>query len=89
MELRRRQIRESVMCPWCESEEETVDHALLHCPSVMEIWSKCTARGPALNIGMSWEGAMVEWKSRGNEESLALAFTLAWYIWGRRNIKIF
>lgn len=43
----------------------------------------------AENRSLSWEEALSEWRSGGNDKRWAFALTLPWQIWSRHNRKVF
>ncbi|XVF40372.1 hypothetical protein PTKIN_Ptkin01aG0108000 [Pterospermum kingtungense] len=88
-ELARRHVPVNPLCPRCQEEEETVDHALRGCKRAKEVWKL---------LGFSWD------QGHGETENEASAFmetgkTLpephfqqlvitAWAIWTQRNEDI-
>ncbi|XP_056697720.1 uncharacterized protein [Spinacia oleracea] len=86
--LKVRHMVENSRCPWCNTEEETVGHAIFYCISVNELWEECgclpmkewrEARSMC-NLVESWEKVEAKMRQRG--------CFLAWCIWGERNQKV-
>lgn len=89
VELHRRHMVPSPICPLCGLEEETVNHALLSCSHVAPIWSKVDElNGFSPGQSQTWNEAVKSWQLLGYEKK-KLALSIAWIIWWRRNCWVF
>ena len=94
--LHKRRIVNSPMCPACNQERETIEHALLLCPWTLPVWfgSQLQLTPTAQNVDRvdSWLvqvlSAMTENKEFLNQR-IGLLVTLLWEIWKTRNEFVF
>ena len=94
-QLKRRGRKLANMCFLCEEDEETIDHLLVHCPSVRMLWFLFLAVDgfnwvfPSFvwqNL-LSWQRAPVGKKRK--EIWMAAPLYLFWTIWQERNMAAF
>ncbi|XP_071719324.1 uncharacterized protein [Rutidosis leptorrhynchoides] len=84
----------SVLCPLCDDEIETVDHALFSCTKVREVWDKIfNWRGVTsnqLNLdGILGGSVNLQLSKVGEKIWQAMIWTSLYLIWKNRNNKIF
>ncbi|KAL2896214.1 hypothetical protein RDABS01_037998 [Bienertia sinuspersici] len=75
-------------CPWCNTHEESTQHALFECTRAREIWEACDCK-MLLEDGadMSLCDRFMQWKKYG-EKARALGGYIVWNIWWERNRKV-
>ncbi|XP_071736119.1 uncharacterized protein [Rutidosis leptorrhynchoides] len=84
----------SVLCPLCGDEVETVSHALFHCKMVREIWNKVFkwwGLDPAQHgiDNILCGKSQLSCSSEGENIWQATVWTSVYLIWKYRNLKIF
>ncbi|XP_071712825.1 uncharacterized protein [Rutidosis leptorrhynchoides] len=85
----------SIRCPICDEDVETIDHSLIFCNSVMDIWSRVYrwwGFGNMTNLSVS--GAFlgncnITCSELGTKIWQAIEWTCGYLIWRNRNNKIF
>jgi hypothetical protein len=92
--LRRRGMVVVNRCWLCESDEELVDHLLLHCGAVRTLWDAFFAR-----FGLCWvmlrsvKDLFASWWSSGRSRSVVVwkmvSLCIMWCIWRERNARCF
>ncbi|XP_062103848.1 uncharacterized protein LOC133814961 [Humulus lupulus] len=85
--LRSRHIEIPPVCAVCQSDQESILHALVTCPFANSCWAKSKVGvlvGPFSEFG-DW---FAEVLSKGNMESAAEAGVLCWEIWKARNTLV-
>ncbi|XP_021721052.1 uncharacterized protein LOC110688593 [Chenopodium quinoa] len=87
--LLHRHMIEDDSCPWCGDATETVEHALVGCSRVRDLWTECNCEQMTdWSTAASVCDLVVSWKALGSKVKQRGMF-LAWCIWGERNRKIF
>ena len=94
--LARRGLPHQAACPFCDQEEETIDHVLLACVFARTVWAAIfVALGTPSWIPTAQE-TLVEWAvdKRGsnnvNTKDLRTIFALTWWeLWKHRNAIVF
>ncbi|KAL2937830.1 hypothetical protein RDABS01_021279 [Bienertia sinuspersici] len=87
--LKARHITESASCPWCNTHEESTQHALFECTRAREIWEACDCNMLLEDrADMSLCDRFMQWKKYG-EKACALGGYIVWNIWWERNRKVF
>jgi ribonuclease HI len=88
--LCRRKVLESNMCPCCQREPETTIHALWTCPTAQDVWGakgsffhKCNSNAT------SFKGLLEEMGSNLSKANVELMVVIARRIWLRRNTLVF
>jgi hypothetical protein len=81
-------------CWLCESDEESVDHLLLHCGAARALWDAFFAR-----FGLCWvmprsvKDLFASWWSSGHSRSAVVwkmvPLCIMWCIWRERNARCF
>ncbi|XP_071713005.1 uncharacterized protein [Rutidosis leptorrhynchoides] len=85
----------SVLCPICGNNIETVEHALVHCPFVQEVWSKVFDWwGLSFPTNFSFDivlrGSFVQGDLvLGAKIWQAVEWVCGYLIWKNRNLKVF
>ncbi|XP_042969115.1 uncharacterized protein LOC122301804 [Carya illinoinensis] len=90
MNLVKRKIIDSSLCPICEREEESTVHALWSCPSASYVWAENDS--PVKKWACSVVNFMELWKKLNyclEEEKVGLVACTLRRIWLRRNAVIF
>ncbi|XP_042983169.1 uncharacterized protein LOC122312591 [Carya illinoinensis] len=90
MNLAKRKIIDSSLCPICEREEESTVHALWSCPSASDVWADNDS--PVKKWACSVVNFMELWKKLNyclEEEKVGLVACTLRRIWLRRNVVIF
>ncbi|XP_042950268.1 uncharacterized protein LOC122282378 [Carya illinoinensis] len=88
--LHKRKILKSPMCPICLSEEETVEHALWSCKSAMDVWSQ----GPiaihkSSDRAEKFKDIFEKLGAKCEQQAMEFFTITARNIWHRRNRLIF
>lgn len=79
--LFRRHMLGNDLCPLCNMEEETVEHALIRCQEVRQIWLKLDeCYGIKTGLSASWDDSVRGWK-QSDEDKHQMALTMAWILW--------
>ncbi|CAN1820378.1 Putative ribonuclease H protein At1g65750 [Linum perenne] len=82
-------------CALCERDAESVDHLLVHCPFLLNVWSEVSSKlslfGPRNGRARDWIGA---WKGMNCVSSFAVVSRVIlhgvlWYVWLERNARVF
>ncbi|KAK2640843.1 hypothetical protein Ddye_022606 [Dipteronia dyeriana] len=89
------QVCTNLECPFCQSNEESVDHLFLHCKWTWGLWQKCInwwglsyyAASTLLDWWRGWRNLCTRKKSR--RAWMSLFFAVVWSIWEARNQLIF
>ncbi|VFQ65925.1 unnamed protein product [Cuscuta campestris] len=76
-------------CPFCKKEEATMDHCLLQCSKIQNIWAEMAniCEGPKLQQGIGLRQHILEWNLRSTHNSyvgnlrLVAPGIIAWSIW--------
>ena len=82
-------------CPLCGKDEERLDHLLLHCPKVYNLWALIvTIFGVNWVLPRSINDTLVGWKGPPSRKSLkkvwmSALLCLLWTIWKERNGVVF
>ena len=82
-------------CNLCKENEKSVDHILIHCGKIRELWTLLLS-----SFGVVWvfpdsvRNLLLEWKIKGlgKKRSVVWRMTpicLFWCIWGERNRRMF
>ncbi|KAL2940334.1 hypothetical protein RDABS01_007177 [Bienertia sinuspersici] len=87
--LKHRRLVMQAECPWCESAEETLGHALFECWRIRSLWedSDCGCLLPNNETANMCE-FIVGWR-KFDEKTKKLGAYLLWNIWMERNKKLF
>jgi hypothetical protein len=87
--LVKRGIIHEAQCPFCEKDEETVEHILWSCPSAQDVWS-CGPRKLQKATGMylTFFHVFGEMLGRCELAELELMAVVARTIWFRRNTVV-
>ncbi|KAL2892137.1 hypothetical protein RDABS01_008046, partial [Bienertia sinuspersici] len=87
--LKHRRLVMQAECPWCESAEETLGHALFECWRIRSLWedSDCGCLLPSNETANMCE-FIVGWR-KFDEKTKKLGAYLLWNIWMERNKKLF
>ncbi|XP_062102834.1 uncharacterized protein LOC133812999 [Humulus lupulus] len=83
-QLHSRYVGVDPLCPLCQSDRETITHALVGCSRVWQCWVSLGFRlvRPASETFTSWLKISV---AGLNDDQRAQAFMLCWAVWRRRN----
>ena len=92
--LRRRGCSPDNTCPICHSAEETVEHALILCPTAQHVWFGLSLTYRPREIGFQsferwWRKACDNFHREGLIEYMGLLATSCWQIWKSRNNEVF
>ncbi|XP_042980255.1 uncharacterized protein LOC122310447 [Carya illinoinensis] len=90
LNLYKKKIVDSPLCPICGREEESTTHALWSCPSAMDVWSQ----GPKVfqkssNSANCFKDLVEQFNATSSQNLLALISMITKGIWQRRNNSLF
>ncbi|XP_071903090.1 uncharacterized protein [Coffea arabica] len=93
-EIYRRTKQGDPKCAACGEEDETVEHMLLQCNRVKEVWKLAPVQWDGIqhvsNCFMKWWTAVMEaQEERGGEDHANLTINILWQIWKARNEREF
>jgi hypothetical protein len=85
-QLRRGNVPASDACLFC-NREERVEHALLFCPYVVEVWRAVKTAFPVLHrkdlsTPLVW---VLDFLARSNNREMVTMVVMVWHIWDTRN----
>lgn len=90
MNLYKKKIVPSPLCPICSREPETTFHCLWRCPSAEAVWQGCSRRIQKLNCeSTDGRGLLIFLFEKLDSEDFREAFTVARLIWHWRNDFVF
>ncbi|KAL2944944.1 hypothetical protein RDABS01_033291 [Bienertia sinuspersici] len=87
--LQARHLTTQAECPWCEKEQETLNHALFGCERVKELWEDCRVQSLLHQDVTSNVCDLIAHWNRCDRNQNKLEAYLAWNIWMERNKKVF
>lgn len=81
---------DSVLCPRCKENPETLDHALVNCPEVKNLW-KAVGKWWNKNLGdiQSIEDLLQEEPGSHGNMWVGVKWALTYLIWSHRNRMVF
>ncbi|MCL7049147.1 hypothetical protein MKW94_002162 [Papaver nudicaule] len=88
-------LSSSSLCPMCNGLDESVDHLLVQCSIVSNIWSYFFhSAGRSIVTGRSVREVLVSWKGldiseQGKQLWRRLPAAIMWVFWLSRNAKVF
>ncbi|XP_071695352.1 uncharacterized protein [Rutidosis leptorrhynchoides] len=96
VELEKRGVHiDSLLCPLCNKEIETVEHAIFECDHAKMVWDrilKWWEVSPSINVGIlnAFRGTNIGGRST-NEKRIwqAIEWITGYSIWKNRNLKVF
>nr|XP_027083655.1 uncharacterized protein LOC113705952 [Coffea arabica] len=93
-EIHRRTRQGNPKCAACGEEEETIEHLLLQCNKVKEVWKLSPVQWDGIqhtsNCFIKWWTAIMEaQEERGGEDQVNLTINILWQIWKARNERKF
>ena len=82
------------ICAGCRANEETIEHMLLQCHKVKEIWKMAPVKWDGIehlsNCFTKWWSAIHEAQvSSGGQDQVNLTINILWQIWKARNNREF
>uniref|UniRef100_A0A803PW73 Reverse transcriptase n=1 Tax=Cannabis sativa TaxID=3483 RepID=A0A803PW73_CANSA len=84
VQLRTKHVGVSPMCPLCQSEEETIVHALITCREVQKCWNR-VGIGTIVNTGASFLDWCAATFCNNTAEVNCRIVAICWAVWGARN----
>ena len=93
-EIHKRTKQGDPKCAGCGEEEETIEHLLLQCNKVKEVWKLSPVQWDGIqhtsNCFIKWWTAIMEaQEERGGEDQVNLTINILWQIWKARNEREF
>lgn len=90
LNLSRRGVNISPMCPICDQEMETTTHALIQCELAKQVWDRWQGRPMNMRGSQLLEITDAALKIlEGDNQDLEIYFVTSWAIWYNRNQKAF
>ncbi|CAL1375573.1 unnamed protein product [Linum trigynum] len=84
---KRRKLTTDDTCPMCRNGPETTEHIMRHCSGSIQVWHRLGIQETTLTCGLGFADWFDEHLKRDQE---GLLFGVAaWYLWKRRNEKVF
>jgi hypothetical protein len=86
-----------IMCPLCDTQEETLDHLTLQCPYARAVWTRVVTRHnlpgivPSENaeIGEWWPAAIARFAATDRKTDNSLIMLVMRTLWLERNARVF
>nr|XP_027109407.1 uncharacterized protein LOC113729292 [Coffea arabica] len=93
-DIHRRTRQGDPKCAGCGEEKETIEHLLLQCNKVKEVWKLSPVQWDGIqhtsNCFIKWWTAIMEaQEERGGEDQVNLTINILWQIWKARNEREF
>lgn len=84
VQLRKRHVPVNVVCPVCNTNEETIFHALVSCPFAVQCWQRVIS-----NTFIDTAASFRDWFSKVfkayNKDKRSEIVTLCWAVWKAKN----
>lgn len=94
--LRKKKVVPNAICPICQKEQETIEHALLLCSWTRPVWFgsqvQCTPDPRNVTSIVNWlEDSILRLQNNPDffQFGLTVVFTTLWQIWKSRNAVVF
>ncbi|XP_018805650.1 uncharacterized protein LOC108979433 [Juglans regia] len=90
LNLSKRKITESNLCPVCKREPESVIHALWSCVAVQDVWGICSRKLQKMKVRFhSFKDLLSHLESEVSEGDFEVFATTVYLVWKRRNELVF
>jgi hypothetical protein len=93
--LARRGLDHPEQCPFCDQEEETINHLLLDCVFASEVWATVAAAAGKPDWAPRRGESIVKWcaetggSGRASKETRTVSTLVLWELWKHRNAIVF
>jgi hypothetical protein len=96
--LARRNLPRPEVCPFCDQEEETINHILIGCVFAREVWTitlqhldfmHLAPQPVVIHFSGWWKRAIAAAAKEVRKGLNSLIILVAWDIWKHRNARVF